>query len=62
MKNNVWLLGDTIVDELYDYKNLGGLKNYVGSFSLNVESNPQKKFFLIFALILIVTESTVSST
>ena len=26
MKNRVWLLGDTIVDELYEYKNLGVLK------------------------------------
>ena len=33
IKNRVWLLGDTIVDELYEYKNLGVLKNYVGSFS-----------------------------
>ena len=33
MKNREWLLGDTIVDELYEYKNLGVLKNYVRSFS-----------------------------
>ena len=33
MKNRVSLLGDTIVDELYEYKNLGMLKNYVDSFS-----------------------------
>ena len=39
MKNRVWLLGDTIVDELYEYKNLGVLKNYVGSFSSYVEDN-----------------------
>ena len=47
MKNRVWLLRDTIADEVYEYKNLGVLKNYVGSFSSNVEdnieSNPQKK-------------------
>ena len=52
MKNRVWLLGDTIVDELYEYKNLGVLKNYVGSFSLNVEDNigkTRKKVGLIFA-------------
>ena len=42
MKNRVWLLGDTIVDELYQYKNLGVLKNYVGSFSANVEDNTDK--------------------
>ena len=39
MKNRVWLFWDTIVDELYEYKNLGMLKNYVGSFSSNVEDN-----------------------
>ena len=26
MKNRVWLFRDTIVDELYEYKNLGVLK------------------------------------
>ena len=40
MKNRV--LGDTIVDELYEYKNLGVLKNYVCSFSSNVEDNIDK--------------------
>ena len=52
MKNRVWLLGDTIVDELYEYKNLGALKNYMGSFSSNVEDNidkTRKKVGLIFA-------------
>ena len=39
MKNRVLLLGDTIVDELYEYKNLGVLKNCVGPFSSNVEDN-----------------------
>ena len=52
MKNCVWLLGDTMVDELFEYKNLGVLKNYVGSFSSNVEDNidrTRKKVGLIFA-------------
>ena len=52
MKNRVWLIGDTIVDELYEYKNLGVLKNYVGSFSSNIEDNIDKtcrKVGLIFA-------------
>ena len=40
MKNRVWLLRDTTVDdELHEYKNLGVLKNYVGSFSSNFEDN-----------------------
>ena len=48
----MWLLKGTIVDELYDYKNLGVLKNYVGSFSSNDEDNidrTRKKVGLIFA-------------
>ena len=52
MKNRVWLLGDIIVDELYEYKNLGVLKNYAGSFSSNVEDNidkTRKNVGLIFA-------------
>ena len=52
MKNREWLLGDTIVNELYEYKNLGVLKNYVDSFSSNVEDNidkTRKKVGLIFA-------------
>ena len=35
------LAGDT-VDELYEYKNLGVLKNYIGSFSSNVDDNIEK--------------------
>ena len=52
MKNRVWLLGDTIIDKLYEYKNLGVLKSYAGSFSSNVEDNidkTRKKVGLIFA-------------
>ena len=52
IKNREWLLGNTIADELYEYKNLGVLKNYVGSFSLNFEDNidkTRKKAGLIFA-------------
>ena len=37
-----WLLGETTVDELCEYKNLGVLKNYIGSFSSNVEDNIEK--------------------
>ena len=52
MKNRVWVLGDTIADELYKYKNLSVLKNYAGSFSSNVEDNidkTRKNVGLIFA-------------
>ena len=44
MENRVLLLGDTIVDELYEYKNQQ--KNYVGPFSSDFEDNkikPAKK-------------------
>ena len=46
------VIRDTIVEELYEYKNLGVLKHHVGSFSSNVEDNidkTHKKVGLIFA-------------
>ena len=52
MKNRWWVLGDIIVDELYEHRHLGVLKNYVGSFFSNVEDNIDKtrrKVGLIFA-------------
>ena len=42
MKEREWILGDGTVDELYEYKNLGVLKNYIGSFSSNVEEDINK--------------------
>ena len=65
MKNRLWLLGDTIVDELYEYKNLGVLKNYVGSFSSNVEDNidkTHKKVGLSFASNFDCRKLNLSST
>ena len=41
-KEREWILGDGTADELYEYKNLGVLKNYLGSFSSNVEDNIDK--------------------
>ena len=52
MKEREWILGDGTADELYEYKNLGVLKNYVGSFSSNVEDNidkTRKKAGMIFS-------------
>ena len=52
MQNRNWVLGDDNVDELYEYKNLGILKNYVGSFSSNIDDNiekTQKKAGMIFS-------------
>ena len=37
-----WLLSETTVNELCEYKDLGVLKNYIGSFSSNVEDNIEK--------------------
>ena len=42
LKNCEWFLGDTKVEGLYEYKNLGVLKNYVGSFSSNIDDNIDK--------------------
>ena len=35
-------LGNDVVDEVYEYKNLGVLKNCVGSFNSNVTDNIEK--------------------
>ena len=42
MKEREWNLGGNTVDELYEYKNLGVLKNYIDSLSSNVEDNIDK--------------------
>ena len=46
LKNREWLLGDTEVEELYECKNLGVLKNYVGHFLrilTIISTRPRKK-------------------
>ena len=42
MNEPEWKLGDDIVEELYEYKNLGILRNYIGSFSSNLTDNIEK--------------------
>ena len=42
MNEREWLLDDESVDELYEYKNLGVVKDYTGSFSSNVQDNIDK--------------------
>ena len=42
MKEREWALGDDMVEELYEYKNLGVLKNYCGSFASNISGNIDK--------------------
>ena len=52
VQSRKWVLGYDNVDELYEYKNLGILKNYVGSFSSNTDDNiqkTQKKAGMIFS-------------
>ena len=46
-----WVLGGESVIELYEYKNLGVVKNYIGSFSINADDNidkTQKKLVCYF--------------
>ena len=42
MKEREWALGDDTVEELYEYKNLGVLKNYCGPFASNISDNIDK--------------------
>ena len=42
MRKHEWMLGDYVVDELFEYKNLGVLKNYVSSFASNVDEDIEK--------------------
>ena len=42
MREHEWMLGEFVVDELFEYKNLEVLKNYMSSFALNVDDNIEK--------------------
>ena len=37
-----WMLGEFVVDKLFEYKNLGVLKNNVSSFASNADDNIEK--------------------
>ena len=53
MKERIWVLGGESVTELYEYKNLGVVKNYIGSFSTNTDDNidkTRKKAGMLFSL------------
>ena len=41
-KQRNWVLDNETVDERYEYKNLGVVKNCISSFSSNVEDNVDK--------------------
>ena len=42
MKKHEWALGDDTVEEPYEYKKLGALKNYCGSSASNIFNNIDK--------------------
>ena len=42
MNERDWVPGNDSFDELYEYKNLGVVRNYTGSFSSNAEENIDK--------------------
>ena len=42
MNKRSWVFGSETVEELYQCKNLGVLKNYASSFSSNVTDNIEK--------------------
>ena len=42
MKEREWALGDDTVEELYEYKNLGVLKDHCDSFASNTSDNIDK--------------------
>ena len=42
IKERARVLGGESVAELYEYKNLGVVKNYIGSFSTNADDNIDK--------------------
>ena len=42
MKEHIWVLGSESVTDLSEYKNLGVVKNYIGSFSTNADDNIDK--------------------
>ena len=52
MKERERALGDDTVEELYEYKNLGVMKNCCGSFASNIFDNidkTRKKAGMIFS-------------
>ena len=52
MKERSWILGNESVNEIYEYKNLGVVRNCIGSFSSDVDENiekPRKNAGMIFS-------------
>ena len=63
IKVREWMLGDVTVNGLYEYKNLGVLKNYVNSFASNVDDNidksPKKRWHNFLLLTLTVKNKPI---
>ena len=62
MKERSSILGNESVDEIYEYKKLGVVKNYIGSFSSNVDENIEKtwkKAGMMFSSTLTVGKLTL---
>ena len=59
MKERTWILGGASVTALYEYKNLGVVKNYIGSFSTNADDNIGKKPLCSFPRTLTGGRSTL---
>ena len=62
MKERTWVLGAQSVTELYEYKNHGVVKNYIGLFSTNAGDNidkTRKKAGMLFSSILTRGRSTL---
>ena len=65
MKGHIWALGGESVTELYEYKNLGVVKNYIRPFSTNVDDNidkTRKKLVCYFPQTLTGGRSTLEFT
>ena len=63
MRECEWKLGDSVSDKLFEYKNLGVLKNYVSSFASDVDDNietARNKARMIFLPTLTVVKQTYS--
>ena len=58
MDEREWNLGNDIVDEVYEYKNLGIQINYVGSLSSNVTDNIEKTRKMAKIIFVLQTLST----
>ena len=62
MHDRTWMLRDASVDELYEYKSLGVIRNYASSYSTNADNKIQlvKKQGCCFQPIFIAAKPVLS--